>query len=174
MRSTKAFLIGFGAAYLFDPDQGRRRRTVARERVLKLIRRTARLGQKKARFTGGRLRGLAARARSLVWHPGVAVDDRTVEQRIRSAALRDVGPLADRGPGGGRERCRHAARIGRQSFTCRRSRHPRREGAGRARRRGDDPRHGRDFVNAASSYGAWRLVGGTELVLDCERDEAAR
>jgi len=91
MRSTKAFLIGFGAAYLFDPDQGRRRRAVARERVLKFIRRTARLGQKKARFTGGRLRGLAARARSLVWHPGVAVDDRTVEQRIRSAALRDVG-----------------------------------------------------------------------------------
>ena len=29
MRSTKAFLIGFGAAYLFDPNQGRRRRTVA-------------------------------------------------------------------------------------------------------------------------------------------------
>ncbi|HEU0248291.1 MAG TPA: BON domain-containing protein [Gaiellaceae bacterium] len=91
MRSTKAFLIGFGTAYLFDPDRGKRRRTVARERVLKLIRRTARLGQKKARFTGGRLQGLAARARSLVWHPGVAVDDRTVEQRIRSAALRDVG-----------------------------------------------------------------------------------
>lgn len=34
MRSAKAFLIGFGAAYLFDPNQGRRRRTVARARVL--------------------------------------------------------------------------------------------------------------------------------------------
>ena len=92
MRSTKAFLIGLGTAYLFDPYRGKRRRTVARERILKLLRRTARLGQKKARFTGGRLRGLAARARSLVWRPpGVAVDDRTVEQRIRSGALRDVG-----------------------------------------------------------------------------------
>lgn len=91
MRSTKAFLIGFGTAYLFDPYQGKRRRTVARARLAKLVRRTARLGQKKARFTGGRLQGLGARARTLVWRPGVALDDRTVEQRIRSAALRDVG-----------------------------------------------------------------------------------
>lgn len=91
MRPMKAFLTGFGTAYLFDPYKGKRRRTVARERAMKFLRRTARLGQKKARFTGGRLQGLVARARSRVWHRGVAVDDRTVEQRIRSAAFRDVG-----------------------------------------------------------------------------------
>jgi BON domain len=95
MRSTKAFLIGFGTAYLFDPYRGKRRRTVARERVLKLLRRMARLGRKKARFVGGRLRGLSARARSFVWRKSVPIDDRTVEQRIRSAALRDVGLSTD-------------------------------------------------------------------------------
>lgn len=91
MRSAKAFLIGFGTAYLFDLQQGRRRRTVARERVLKAVRRTARVGQRKARFTGGRLRGVVARARFLVRRPSLSTDDRTVEQRIRSGALRDVG-----------------------------------------------------------------------------------
>jgi hypothetical protein len=91
MRSTKAFLIGFGTAYLFDPHQGRRRRAVARDRMMKSVRRTGRLAQKKARFTGGRLQGLGARVRALVRHRGVALDDRTVEQRIRSSALRDVG-----------------------------------------------------------------------------------
>ncbi|HSF61172.1 MAG TPA: BON domain-containing protein [Gaiellaceae bacterium] len=91
MRSTKAFLIGFGTAYLLDPHQGRRRRAVARDRIMKSVRRTGRLAQKKARFTGGRLQGLGARARALVRHRAVAFDDRTVEQRIRSSALRDVG-----------------------------------------------------------------------------------
>lgn len=91
MRSTKAFLFGLGAAYLFDPHQGRRRRAVARDRALKLVRRSARSTQKKVRFTGGRLQGLGARARALAGHRRVALDDRTVEQRIRSSALRDVG-----------------------------------------------------------------------------------
>lgn len=91
MRSTKAFLIGFGAAYLFDPHQGRRRRAVARDRVLKIVRRSARSTQKKVRFTGGRMQGLGARARARVRQGGVALDDRTVAQRIRSSALRDVG-----------------------------------------------------------------------------------
>jgi osmotically-inducible protein OsmY len=58
---------------------------------MKLVRRTARLAQKKARFTGGRLQGLGARAGARVSQRGVALDDRTVEQRIRSSALRDVG-----------------------------------------------------------------------------------
>jgi osmotically-inducible protein OsmY len=91
VRSTRAFLIGAGTAYFLDPQQGRRRRHVLRDRSLALVRRGARVGAKKARFTGGHLRGLLAVARRLARRPSAAVDDATVAQRIRSDALRDVG-----------------------------------------------------------------------------------
>lgn len=91
MRSTRAFLIGAGAAFLFDPRLGKRRRHVLRDRTAAVMRRGARLGVRKARFAGGHLRGLVAIARRLVASPSPATDDVTVAQRIRSDALRDVG-----------------------------------------------------------------------------------
>lgn len=91
MRSTKAFLLGAGAAYLLDPKEGRRRRHVLRDRALRSVRRSQRLALRKVRFAGGHLRGLVALARRLVARPDVATDDVTVTQRIRSDALRDVG-----------------------------------------------------------------------------------
>jgi hypothetical protein len=91
VRSTRAFLIGAGAAYLFDPRQGKRRRHVLRDRTAAVMRRGARLGVRKARFAGGHLRGLVAITRRLFTRPTPATDDVTVAQRIRSDALRDVG-----------------------------------------------------------------------------------
>jgi osmotically-inducible protein OsmY len=48
---------------------------------------------KKARFAGGHLRGLVAVSRRALGRQATAVasDDETVEQRIRSYALREVG-----------------------------------------------------------------------------------
>ncbi|HXG76664.1 MAG TPA: BON domain-containing protein [Gaiellaceae bacterium] len=91
MRTKAAFLLGAGAAYLLDPRQGRRRRHVLRDRSLGTARRTVRAGVRRARFAAGHLRGLLAVVRRLVPRPRVATDDATVEQRIRSDALRDVG-----------------------------------------------------------------------------------
>lgn len=91
MNVTRAFLAGVGVAYFLDPQQGRRRRRVLRARLGRLLRRGARFGVTRARFTSGRLAGLVARTRHRIAPPTRSVDDQTVMQRIRSDALRDVG-----------------------------------------------------------------------------------
>ena len=96
MRTSRAFLIGVGTAYFFDPRLGRRRRNVARDRGAKAVRQLTRTVGKKARFSAGRARGLYARGRAIAVRPTVNGDDAVVEQRIRSEALRDVGiPASD-------------------------------------------------------------------------------
>jgi hypothetical protein len=90
MRAKTAFLAGAGAAYFFDPETGKRRRHVARDRSLRALRRLQRGSVKKVKLVGGHARGLAAITRRAVTQPSVAVDDETVAQRIRSDALRDL------------------------------------------------------------------------------------
>jgi hypothetical protein len=90
MRSVKAFMLGAGAAYLFDPAEGKRRRHVLFDRTARALRELGHLAGKKARYSGGRLRGLAARVRR-VGSPPAATDDATVLQRIRSDAFREAG-----------------------------------------------------------------------------------
>jgi hypothetical protein len=91
MRSTRAFVIGVGTAYFFDPRLGRRRRSVARERGAKAMRQMTRTVGKKARFSAGKARGYYARSRHVVAGSPMESADAIVEQRIRSGALRDVG-----------------------------------------------------------------------------------
>ena len=91
MRSTRAFLMGAGAAYLFDPRQGRRRRNELRDRSAAIARRTARLGTKKAKFAGGHARGVLATGRRLATRRAAIADDAKIVQRIRSDALRTAG-----------------------------------------------------------------------------------
>jgi hyperosmotically inducible protein len=91
MGRARAFLLGAGATYFLDPARGRRRRHVLRDRSLRAVRRTGRLSSRKARFGLGRLRGLGARMHRKVLPGQRALDDRTVEQRIRSEVLREVG-----------------------------------------------------------------------------------
>ena len=88
MRSSRAFLIGAGAAFLFDPRQGRRRRHVLRDRSLALVRRSSRVGVRKARFAGGHARGALAVSRRVFGTQERAADDATLVQRIRSEAFR--------------------------------------------------------------------------------------
>lgn len=91
MRAKTAFLAGAGAAYFFDPQTGKRRRHVARDRSLKALRRVQRGAVKKVKLVGGHARGLSAISMRAVRRPAVAGDDETVAQRIRSDALRDLG-----------------------------------------------------------------------------------
>jgi hypothetical protein len=91
MRSASAFLIGLGTAYFFDPERGKSRRAVARDKGAKLVRRLVTTLQKRSRFAAGKAEGLYARSRKAVTQPEVATDDATVEQRIRSEAFRHIG-----------------------------------------------------------------------------------
>src|SRR4051794_5335463 len=50
-------VLGGLLAYLLDPQVGRRRRAVARDRARKVSRRLARIVPRKAAYAGGRLRG---------------------------------------------------------------------------------------------------------------------
>jgi translation elongation factor EF-1beta len=90
MRAVRAFVIGVGAAYFFDPRLGKGRRTVVRDRGLKELRRLARLAEGKTRFVKGKAQGVYARGRRLVTPREPASDDSVVEQRIRSEAFRDL------------------------------------------------------------------------------------
>jgi osmotically-inducible protein OsmY len=89
MRTLRAFMIGVGAAYLFDPSEGKRRRRVLVDRLAKAARKVVRFMSKKARFYAGKSRGLAAGVPRAGSAP--ATDDATVLQRIRSDAFRDSG-----------------------------------------------------------------------------------
>jgi len=91
VRSSRAFLIGAGAAFLLDPRQGRRRRHVLRDRSLALVRRGSRVGIRKARFAGGHARGALAVSRRLLGTEERPADDATLVQRIRSEAFRAAG-----------------------------------------------------------------------------------
>ncbi len=91
MRSTRAFLMGAGTAFLLDPRQGRRRRHVLRDRSLAVVRRGSRLGVRKARFAGGHARGAVAISKRLLGAAERAADDATLVQRIRSEAFRGAG-----------------------------------------------------------------------------------
>jgi osmotically-inducible protein OsmY len=91
VRTSRAFLIGIGTAYFFDPRLGRRRRHVVRDRGRRAARNVTRILGGKARFGADKTHGLYARGRRLVVTPEVSTDDAVVEQRIRSEAFRDVG-----------------------------------------------------------------------------------
>ena len=90
MRSTRAFVIGVGAAYFFDPRLGKRRRSVARDKGAKAMRHVTRRSGRKARFVADKTRGYYARGRNVIARPPAETADAIVEQRIRSDALRDV------------------------------------------------------------------------------------
>ena len=89
MRTLRGLVLGAGIAYLFDPQNGKARRTTLVDRTGRLLRRLGRLTARKTRYAKGHLRGVAAPLRQD--DAPRATDDGTVLQRIRSEALRDVG-----------------------------------------------------------------------------------
>jgi osmotically-inducible protein OsmY len=91
---AKAFVVGMGVAYFLDPERGRRRRHELRDRGARLARQTRRATTRKTKFLYGRVLGVEAQVRRVLVHPDVPIDDRTVEQRIRSDAFREAGVTA--------------------------------------------------------------------------------
>jgi osmotically-inducible protein OsmY len=86
-----AFALGALAdRYIFDRRNARRRRHLARERGVAVVRRRARVTVKRARYIEGRAEGVAHRAAHAV--PGAnnkePADDLTLAQKVESEAFR--------------------------------------------------------------------------------------
>lgn len=72
-----AVALGAASAFMLDPQQGRRRRTLLRDSIARGLREGREFGEAAARDLRARARGAAAQARALRLVPGVKdVDDR--------------------------------------------------------------------------------------------------
>jgi hypothetical protein len=91
MRSVGAFVVGAGLAYMFDPQSGKRRRHVLRDRSAALLRRLGRRSVGRAKYVAGHAEGVAAQAAGTVSRPAEDADDATVKDRILSQAFREAG-----------------------------------------------------------------------------------
>src|SRR2546423_7524759 len=93
--------LGAGLMYVLDPDRGRRRRALVRDKVARVINKTRDATGKTLRDTRHRARGLVAGARSLLKREQVS--DEVLIERVRSKMGRvvshphSIGVTADRG-----------------------------------------------------------------------------
>lgn len=78
--------IGAAIAYLFDPDNGRRRRAIARDRSAAWVRSVRRDAERKSRYASGKLEGVKHEAFGPT--ETEAPNDATVAQKIQSEVLR--------------------------------------------------------------------------------------
>src|ERR1043165_7849901 len=91
MRSVGAFVVGAGLAYMFDPQSGKRRRHVLRDRATALLRRLGRRSVGRAKYVAGQAEGVAAQVASAASGQDDVADDAIVRDRILSQAFRDAG-----------------------------------------------------------------------------------
>ncbi|HXG92565.1 MAG TPA: SRPBCC family protein [Blastocatellia bacterium] len=80
--------IGAGLMYIFDPDRGRRRRALARDKVIHVVNKTGDALGKTSRDLSNRVTGLVAEAESLFKRDKVS--DETLVKRVRSRLGRVV------------------------------------------------------------------------------------
>jgi osmotically-inducible protein OsmY len=84
--------IGLGAAltYFFDPEQGRRRRAMARDRLAAMFRRTARRGEQLGRAASTEAYGVAQKVKHLEEEPKPQPDDVTLARKVETEIFRDA------------------------------------------------------------------------------------
>ena len=84
-----------GAAYFLDPDQGKRRRHLARDRVAALFRRGARTTERARRVAASNVEGFVQRARAVAREEQPPGDDVTLKNKIETELFRE--PEAPKG-----------------------------------------------------------------------------
>lgn len=90
-RLMGAAALGAVTMYLMDPDKGRRRRALARDKIQSVWTRTDNAIAVSARDLGNRMRGLRARAGSMLpQRKDEVLDDRLLVERVRSKIGRVV------------------------------------------------------------------------------------
>ncbi|HEX2432781.1 MAG TPA: BON domain-containing protein, partial [Gaiellaceae bacterium] len=84
-------LIGIGAAltYFFDPQQGRRRRTMARDKVAAFFRSRAREGERIAGSASAQADALKQKATHMKEEPKPQPDDVTLARKVETEIFRD-------------------------------------------------------------------------------------
>jgi len=80
-------ITGATLMYFLDPHNGRRRRHVARDRMLKQVRRSGREASRKARYAGGVAEGKVHEAAS-AGQPKPQLDDTTLAHKVESEIFR--------------------------------------------------------------------------------------
>ena len=85
-------LLGLGAAltYFLDPDQGVRRRNMARDRLLGFLRRRARRGQQVGQGAASEAQAVTQKATHLKEEPK-AFDDVTLARKVETELFRRTG-----------------------------------------------------------------------------------
>jgi osmotically-inducible protein OsmY len=83
----RGLAIGAWVAYLFDPQHGRRRRHMLRDRSIATVRRFARRSRRGASLFVAEIRGFVAKATHLRERPK-HVNDETLAQKVMSEAFR--------------------------------------------------------------------------------------
>jgi osmotically-inducible protein OsmY len=86
--STKAVgaagAVGLAAGYFLDPDSGKRRRHIARDRTLALVRRGADRTRRQAEYRAGQVEGKVEAAKSKAGTEKPAPNDQALAERVKS------------------------------------------------------------------------------------------
>jgi osmotically-inducible protein OsmY len=82
--------LGAGLTYFFDPQQGRRRRATARDRIAGFFRRRVRAGEQLGRSASAQAEGLVQKAKHLQEEPKPQPDDVTLTRKVETEIFRDA------------------------------------------------------------------------------------
>jgi osmotically-inducible protein OsmY len=75
---------GLAAGYFLDPDSGKRRRHIARDRALSLLRRCAETTRRQAEYRTGQVEGKVEAAKSKARPQNPAPNDQALAERVKS------------------------------------------------------------------------------------------
>jgi osmotically-inducible protein OsmY len=82
--------LGAGLTYFLDPQQGRRRRAMARDRIAGFFRRRAREGERLGRSASAQAEGVVQKAKHLQEEPKPQPDDVTLTRKVETEIFRDA------------------------------------------------------------------------------------
>ena len=89
LRFLLSAALGAALAYFLDPDRGRRRRAIARDRFAKALRQGSRRLEREARYAASYAEGISQRAAHLNEPDEPAPNEPTLVQRVESELFRD-------------------------------------------------------------------------------------
>jgi osmotically-inducible protein OsmY len=81
--------IGAALAYFLDPDRGKRRRNVTRDRLMGLARHTGERLEDQARYATSTAQGLYEKAVHMGGEQGLPADDAALAHKVESEVFRD-------------------------------------------------------------------------------------
>ena len=90
MRVIRIAAIGAALTYFLDPNNGRRRRAMARDRILAFFRRTGQRGEQLARGAAAEAYGVTQKVTHMKEEPKPSPDDVTLTRKVETEIFRDA------------------------------------------------------------------------------------